>query len=48
MPIGWDELEDPALRPDRWTIREAPARVSELGDPFTAVLTDGQDLPPLG
>ena len=48
MPIGWDELEDKALRPDRWTIREAPARIAELGDPFAPVLTDAQDLPPLG
>ena len=48
MPISWDELEDTALRPDRWTIREAPARVAEVGDPFAPVLTDEQDLPPLG
>ena len=48
MPISWDELEDAALRPDRWTIREAPARVAEVGDPFAPVLTDEQDLPPLG
>ena len=48
MPIGWDELEDRALRPDRWTIRDAPARVAELGDPFAPVLTDAQELPPLG
>jgi len=47
MPITWDELEDAALRPDRWTIRDAPARIAELGDPFAAVLTDAQDLPPL-
>ena len=47
MPIAWDELEDPDLRPDRWTIREAPARVAELGDPFAPVLTDAQELPPL-
>jgi len=48
MPISWDELEDPALRPDRWTIREAPGRIAEIGDPFAPVLTDAQDLPPLG
>ena len=48
MPISWDELEDPALRPDGWTIRDAPARIAELGDPFAPVLTDAQDLPPLG
>jgi bifunctional non-homologous end joining protein LigD len=48
MPISWDELEDGALRPDRWTIREAPGRLAEKGDPFAPVLTDHQDLPPLG
>ncbi|MDQ4035165.1 MAG: DNA ligase D [Chloroflexota bacterium] len=48
MPIAWDELEDAALRPDRWTIREAPGRLEERGDPFAPVLSDAQDLPPLG
>ncbi len=48
MPISWDELEDPKLRPDRWTISEAVARIDELGDPFAALLTDSQALPPLG
>ena len=48
MPISWDDLEDAALRPDRWTIREVPARLAEVGDPFAPVLTDAQDLPPLG
>jgi bifunctional non-homologous end joining protein LigD len=48
MPIAWDELEDDALRPDRWTIRDAPARLAETGDPFAPALTDAQELPPLG
>jgi bifunctional non-homologous end joining protein LigD len=48
MPISWDELEDKDLRPDRWTIREAPARVAEVGDLFAPALTDAQELPPLG
>jgi len=48
MPIEWEELEDPTLRPDRWTIRDAPARLAERGDPFARVLTDAQELPPLG
>jgi bifunctional non-homologous end joining protein LigD len=48
VPIAWDELEDAGLRPDRWTIREAPGRLEERGDPFAPVLTDAQDLPPLG
>lgn len=48
MPIAWDELDDPNLRPDRWTIRDVAARVAERGDLFASVLTDGQNLPPLG
>ncbi|MBA3586538.1 MAG: DNA ligase D [Chloroflexi bacterium] len=48
MPIEWEELEDRKLRPDRWTIRDAPARLAERGDPFARVLTDAQELPPLG
>ncbi len=46
-PITWDELEDPALRPDRWTIRTMLPRVAALGDLFKAALGPGQDLPRL-
>ena len=46
-PITWDELEDPALRPDRWTIRTMPARLAERGDLFAAALGPGQELPRL-
>jgi bifunctional non-homologous end joining protein LigD len=48
MPIAWDELEDPALRPDRWTIRDVPDRLSERGDLFAPLLDDRQELPSLG
>jgi bifunctional non-homologous end joining protein LigD len=48
MPITWDELDDPALRPDRWTVRDAMARIAEVGDPFAGLLQDRQVLPPLG
>lgn len=48
MPIGWEELDDPDLRPDRWTIRDAVDRVREGGDRFAGVLADRQRLPPLG
>ena len=48
MPIDWDELEDASLRPDKWTIRDAPARLAERGDLFASVLTDRQELPPIG
>ena len=45
MPIGWHELDDPELRPDRWTLRTAPDRLAEVGDLFRGVLVDDQDLP---
>ena len=48
MPIGWDELDDPELRPDRWTVRTAIDRVATVADGFAAVLTDDQVLPPIG
>ena len=47
-PISWDELDDPDLRPDRWTIRTILPRVAALGDLFTPALAQDQDLPPLG
>jgi bifunctional non-homologous end joining protein LigD len=46
-PIDWDELDDPALRPDGVTIRTVFDRLAERGDPFTAVLGPGQKLPPI-
>lgn len=48
MPIDWDELDDPELRPDRWTIRDVPERLRSRGDPFRPVLDDQQTLPKLG
>jgi len=48
MPIAWDELDDPELRPDRWTILTAPERLAERGDLFAGLLEDEQALPPLG
>ncbi|MFL5777319.1 MAG: hypothetical protein ACJ761_00115, partial [Chloroflexota bacterium] len=44
-PITWDELDDPELRPDRWTIRDEPARVERVGDLFVAAQTEAQELP---
>ncbi len=46
-PITWDELEDPALRPDRWTIRTMQARVEAVGDLFAGAQSDLQELPPV-
>jgi bifunctional non-homologous end joining protein LigD len=44
-PIAWEELDDPALRPDRWTIATIAQRVGEVGDLFAPVLHADQDLP---
>ena len=46
-PITWDELDDPDLRPDRWTIRSIIPRVAERGDLFAGALTEAQELPAL-
>lgn len=45
VPIGWAELDDPELRPDRWTVRAVLDRIEERGDPFRALLGIEQDLP---
>jgi bifunctional non-homologous end joining protein LigD len=46
-PIDWDELDDPKLRPDRYTIRTILRRLDERGDLFAPVLTTRQRLPAL-
>jgi bifunctional non-homologous end joining protein LigD len=48
MPIEWDELDDPDLRPDRWTIFDVAKRLEKHGDRFASVLEDRQELPPIG
>jgi bifunctional non-homologous end joining protein LigD len=44
-PISWDELDDPDLRPNRWTIRNIVDRVRKVGDLFAPAQTDHQELP---
>jgi len=46
-PIEWDELEDPELAPDGWTVRTLLPRLTERGDLFARALTLAQDLPTL-
>jgi bifunctional non-homologous end joining protein LigD len=46
-PIDWAELDDPKLRPDRFTIRTILRRLDERGDLFAPVLTARQNLPTL-
>jgi bifunctional non-homologous end joining protein LigD len=45
VPIRWDELDDPALRPDRWTISTAPKRLAHAGDPLRPLIGLRQRLP---
>jgi bifunctional non-homologous end joining protein LigD len=47
VPIRWEELEDPDLRPDRWTIRTVIDRVRADGDPLAALIGRQQKLPKL-
>ena len=47
VPIEWDELDDPSLRPDQWTIRTVLDRIEDVGDPMAPMLRDAQELPAL-
>ena len=47
VPINWDELDDPDLRPDRWTIASVAGRLAEAGDPFAELVGLEQPLPPI-
>ena len=46
-PIDWDELDDPTLQPDGFTIRNIVDRVANRGDLFSSVLQHDQRLPTL-
>jgi bifunctional non-homologous end joining protein LigD len=46
-PITWEELDDPDLRPDGFTIRTVLDRLADRGDLFAGVLAVEQTLPPL-
>lgn len=47
VPLEWDELDDPRLAPNRWTIRDVLKRLDKVGDPFVALVGVEQDLPEL-
>jgi bifunctional non-homologous end joining protein LigD len=47
VPLAWHELDDPELRPDRWTIRTVLDRLDSVGDPFRSLLGVEQELPVL-
>ena len=45
VPIAWDELDDPSLRSDGWTIRTLPERLAEVGDLWVGAMSHAQRLP---
>lgn len=47
VPIRWEDLDDPDLRSDRWTIRTVLARLGEVGDPLAPLIGRQQSLPSL-
>ncbi|MGH3781764.1 MAG: DNA polymerase domain-containing protein, partial [Pseudonocardiaceae bacterium] len=47
VPVHWDELQDPELQPDRWTIRTVLDRVRLTGDPLAPLIGRAQELPAL-
>ena len=47
VPITWDELDDPDLAPDRWTVRTIGDRLASHGDPLAALIGLQQRLPNL-
>ena len=47
VPISWDELDDPELRPDRWTVATIGERLARVGDPLAPLIGLQQRLPAL-
>src|SRR3954463_14947407 len=45
MPIHWEELGDRGLRPDRWTVKTAAARIASEGDPWKGMMRRARKLP---
>jgi bifunctional non-homologous end joining protein LigD len=44
-PVEWDELDDPDMKGDAFTVRSVPDRISRSGDPFRRLLGHAQHLP---
>ncbi|MEU6172488.1 non-homologous end-joining DNA ligase [Streptantibioticus parmotrematis] len=45
-PIGWDELDDPGLGPQRWTLRTIGDRLEKHGDPWRGLNRCARSLGP--
>ncbi len=44
VPLHWEELSDPKLRPDRWTVKTLPDRLAD-GDPWRGMARHARKLP---
>jgi bifunctional non-homologous end joining protein LigD len=44
MPIHWEELDDRRLKPDRWTVKTAGARLDSEGDPWKGMMRRARKL----
>jgi DNA primase len=44
VPLHWEELSERSLRPDRWTIKNVHARLSD-GDPWSGMTRHARALP---
>jgi len=44
VPLEWEELDDPELRPDGWTVRTIGQRLEERGDPWAGIGRFGRGL----
>jgi bifunctional non-homologous end joining protein LigD len=47
VALEWDELDDPDLRPDRWTVHTVGERLRRRGDPLAPLAFTPQVLPEL-
>ena len=45
-PIAWEELSDPRLKPDRWTVKTIGDRLAEAGDPWRGMGRRARKVPP--
>lgn len=46
VPLAWEELDDDALTPDRWTIRTLPGRLDDVGDPWADIGRSARSIGP--
>ena len=44
VPVRWEELDDPALRPDSFTMRAVLDRIDQAGDPWAGMGRHGRSL----